>query len=104
LYAQTIDPQSINQRPSSELIDQAYTKIKLANPDLKVTVLQGGQKTDLNADVIVASVPTLGRAGSTRLADLRAESFKAVIIDEAHHATASTYLRILDHLGARDPV
>lgn len=29
--------------------------------------------------------------------------FKAIIIDEAHHAAASTYTRILDYFGINDP-
>jgi ATP-dependent helicase IRC3 len=26
-----------------------------------------------------------------------------IVIDEAHHASATTYTRILDYFGARDP-
>lgn len=56
-----------------------------------------------SADVIIASVQTLGRMGSDRLDNYDPAVFKAIIIDEAHHASASTYTRILDHFGASEP-
>lgn len=56
-----------------------------------------------NTDVIVASVQTLGRAGSNRLDNYDPSLFKTIMIDEAHHAAASTYTRILDHFGATQP-
>ena len=57
----------------------------------------------MNADVIVASVPTLGRQNSERLKAYDPSKFKCIIIDEAHHAAADTYLRILKHFGADVP-
>ena len=85
----------------TELLEQAFNRIRLTNPDLRSCIAIGKHKVDPNADVIVASVPTLGRAGSKHLEQLNASEYKLVIIDEAHHATASTYLRILDHFGVR---
>ncbi len=88
-----------------ELLEQAYARIKMVNPNARVGLLQGKHVLDPALyDVVVASVPTLGRAGSTRLEGFDRTHFKCIIIDEAHHATAATYLRILDHFGAREPV
>lgn len=87
----------------TELLDQAHDKITSINPQLRVSVEQGKSVAALDADVVVASVPTLGRANSKRLARFDPREFKCIIIDEAHHATASTYLRVLDHFKARDP-
>lgn len=56
-----------------------------------------------NADVVVASVQTLGRTGSDRLDNYDPSLFKMIMIDEAHHAAASTYTRILDHFDATRP-
>ena len=61
------------------------------------------------ADVIVASVPTLGRRDETsgiceRLKRFNPEEFKCIIIDEAHHSAAPSYRRILDHFNALDPL
>ncbi len=57
------------------------------------------------ADIIVASVPTLGRRNSAgevndRLRGLNPELFKCIVIDEAHHSAAPSYRRIMDHFGA----
>src|SRR3990167_3711722 len=46
-------------------------------------------------DVVVASVQSLCRPN--RLARFPADYFGLVVIDEAHHATATTYRKIVDH-------
>eukprot|EP01118_Nematostelium_gracile_P002088 TRINITY_DN1221_c0_g1_i3.p1 TRINITY_DN1221_c0_g1~~TRINITY_DN1221_c0_g1_i3.p1 ORF type:complete len:556 (+),score=112.62 TRINITY_DN1221_c0_g1_i3:550-2217(+) len=91
-----------------ELIEQAKRAIELSNPKLIVDIEKGELMARDEAHVIIASVPTLGRSdGSTRkkLARLErysAHDFKCIIIDEAHHSTADTYIRILDHFKARE--
>ena len=60
------------------------------------------------ADVIVASVPTLGRRDEKsgtceRLKRFNPDEFKCIIIDEAHHSAAPSYRRILDHFNALNP-
>jgi len=83
----------------AELLHQARDKLLSANPALKVEIEQAGQRASESSDVIVASVPTIGRRGSRRLAGLDPDQFSIVVIDEAHHATAETYRRIVGHLG-----
>lgn len=61
-----------------------------------------------SADVIVASVPTLGRRdenseNNERLKRFNPEEFKCIIIDEAHHSAAPSYRRILEHFNALNP-
>ncbi|KAI8089725.1 P-loop containing nucleoside triphosphate hydrolase protein [Halteromyces radiatus] len=88
----------------TELLDQAQRQIQRFNPYLTVSVEQGRRKVDIETtDVVVASVQTLGRAGSNRLDNYDPALFKTIIIDEAHHAAASTYTRILDHFGVTHP-
>lgn len=82
-----------------ELLDQACSKIRRANPDLRVEVEQAGRIADPSCDVVIASVPTLGRKGSKRLARLDPDRFFLIVVDEAHHATAKTYKRVLDYFG-----
>ena len=55
---------------------------------------------DLDADMVFASVAKLGRErdGGARVVAYAPERFDVVIVDEVHHATATTYGRILDHL------
>lgn len=87
----------------AELLDQACDKIMQANPDLCVGVDQAGRSADPDCDVVVASVPTLGRKGSKRLRRLDPERFFLIVVDEAHHATAATYKRVLDYFGVFSP-
>lgn len=82
-----------------ELLNQARDKLLAANPALKVEIEQAGRSASQSSNVVVASVPTLGRRSSRRLARLDPEQFSIVVIDEAHHATAETYRRIVEHLG-----
>lgn len=86
-----------------ELLDQARDKILRANPDLTVDIEQGGRRAQSDSDVVIASVPTLGRKGSGRITQLDPEQFYLLVVDEAHHATAETYRRALEHFGVFEP-
>jgi superfamily II DNA or RNA helicase len=86
-----------------ELLDQARDKIARSNPELSVEVEQAGRRAGTESQVVVASIATLGRKGSARLARLDPEQFYLLVVDEAHHATAATYRRVLDHFGVFDP-
>jgi ATP-dependent helicase IRC3 len=81
-----------------ELLTQAKEKILWSNPQLDVQI----EKAELHADmcdVVVASVPTLGRAESERILKYPKDYFKSIVIDEAHHAAAPTYRRIIDYFN-----
>jgi hypothetical protein len=54
----------------------------------------GGQY-DTDADVLFASIQTLGRA--THLRQFSPERFDYIVVDEFHHAAASTYRRLIDY-------
>jgi superfamily II DNA or RNA helicase len=87
-----------------ELLDQAVDKIQKANPGLIVTVEQGSRHSHKFSDVIVASIQTLSASKFKRLHQLLARhTFRIVIVDEAHHAAASTYRTALAHLGFLPP-
>jgi superfamily II DNA or RNA helicase len=81
----------------SELIDQAAAKLRSVAPDLRVGIVKASANQTL-ADVVVASVPTL--AGARRRAMISGVGM--IVIDECHHATARSYVDILDHYGAFD--
>ena len=87
----------------AELLDQACDKLRQANPDLRVEIEQAGRVADPDSHVVVASVPTLGRKGSGRLPRLDPDRFFLIVVDEAHHATAKTYRRILKYFGVFEP-
>ncbi len=86
-----------------ELLDQAYDKIKDTNPGLNVAVDQADRSAHPDCDVVIASVPTLGRRGSNRIQRLDPDRFFLVVVDEAHHATAATYKRVLEYFGVLAP-
>ncbi|KAF9907279.1 hypothetical protein EC991_011180 [Linnemannia zychae] len=86
-----------------ELLEQTRNHVLRNGTGLRVTIDQGKRVADMTADVIVASVPTLGRAGTTRILKYNPQDFKCIIIDEAHHAAADSYGRILEHFGAHVP-
>jgi superfamily II DNA or RNA helicase len=87
----------------AELLNQARDKLLAANPALQVEIEQAGRTASESSNVVVASVPTLGRGRSRRLTRLDPDQFSIVVIDEAHHATAETYGRIIGHLGVARP-
>ncbi|MBM4113678.1 MAG: DEAD/DEAH box helicase [Phycisphaerae bacterium] len=81
-----------------ELIRQTVAAVERWAGDLTVGVVQG-ERDDLDAAVVVASVQTLARPA--RLARLDGP-FRTVVVDEAHHAAAATYRRILDAVTTAD--
>lgn len=76
----------------SELVDQAAAKIRDICPDRRVGVVRNVEN-DHTADVVVAMVQTISSA--QRLQQIT--PFDLIIVDEAHHATATTYRTVLDH-------
>lgn len=77
-----------------ELLDQALDKIHEANPLLHITKEMGGYIGDVNADVVVGSVATLGRTGSERGMRFPWDSFDKINTDEAHHGTSDSYRNV----------
>ena len=79
-----------------ELLVQAKEKLHWSNPHLNIEIEQAENYAS-HADIVVASVPTLGRENSDRIKRFPTDYFKSIVIDEAHHAAAPTYRRILDY-------
>lgn len=86
-----------------ELLTQAYNVLQKHAPNLKLGLEVGSKKPPVDADVVIASVNMLGRKESKRLQNYKPEQFKTIIIDEAHHAAASSYQSILNHFRVFDP-
>ncbi len=81
-----------------ELLDQGAGQLETWNPDLRIDVEQAKRKASPHADVIVASIQTLS-ASPKRLELLGPESIGLLVIDEAHHATARTYVKLMSRFG-----
>ncbi|BGP21141.1 uvrABC complex, subunit B [Rhodotorula toruloides] len=80
---------------SIQLATQTGEAIRKAYPDLVVDVEQGDSRGTGNGHVTVATFQTLARDNCARLEKFIPERHKAVIIDEAHHAAAPSYIDIL---------
>ena len=81
-----------------ELLDQARDKIMEANPNLSVAVEQADRHAGSGSQVVIASVQTLA-VSPDRLQRLDPREFSVVVVDEAHHVLAKSYLGILGHFG-----
>lgn len=83
---------------TDELVTQAVEKVRLILGGSEFPWSVGVVKSDRNevdADVIVASVQTLSRQGRKE----QIQDVGYIVVDEAHHATASTYVSTLEHFG-----
>lgn len=82
---------------TEELVDQNRDKMQRVNPDIKVDKEMAEHKADPStADVIMASVATLGRKGTKRVETYNWEHVDKLVIDEAHHSPADSYKRVID--------
>ena len=81
-----------------ELLLQAEDKFRSVSPELVVGIEQASAHAPTDAQVVIASVATLARSPK-RLSRLDPDDFSIIIVDEAHHAVAPSYRRILDHFG-----
>lgn len=48
--------------------------------------------------IIVGSVPSLARNGCSRMSEYKLDRFKAVIVDECHHAVSASYINLFETL------
>jgi superfamily II DNA or RNA helicase len=78
----------------NELLEQAQDKLRSVAPRLSTGIVKGTRNETL-ADIVIASVLSL--ASRTRRNQLL--NISTVIVDECHHATMPTYLRVLEHYG-----
>ncbi|CAN8102907.1 unnamed protein product [Discula destructiva] len=80
-----------------ELVEQAAWHCTNAYPDKVVEIDMANVKASGVADITVASVASLQR--EERLAKYNPDSFKLVLVDEAHHIVAPGYMKVLSHFG-----
>lgn len=88
-----------------ELADQTLAKLRAIAPELRVGKVKAADN-DVTADVMVCSIQTLARAGRMhQLLDAQtyAGAVGLVIVDECHHAVATSYRNVMAALGCYDP-
>jgi superfamily II DNA or RNA helicase len=84
-----------------ELITQAVDKLAAAT-GIEAQVEMGDDRASLDASVVVASVQTLMR--ETRRNRWPRDHFGLVVVDEAHHSLADSYLNTLRHFDGHAKV
>lgn len=90
-----------------ELIDQAARQLRHANPGATVAIEQAWRNISPDdiggADIVVASIPTVGPRRSKRLGKFPPNFFDLILHDESHRAPGATHLRVLKHFGVHEP-
>ena len=89
---------------TDDLVRQTAYRMMELNPNARITIEMGSEYVaDPTADIISASVQTLGRKGTTRGDTFTWDNIKTVVVDEAHHSSSESYSRILDRAGVLLP-
>ncbi|KIW45440.1 uncharacterized protein PV06_03832 [Exophiala oligosperma] len=83
-----------------ELVEQAARHCERAYPHKSIEIEMGETHASGAADITVASVRSM--VSGDRLSKYRADRFKLVLVDEAHHIVAPGYLQILSHFGLKE--
>lgn len=87
-----------------ELAGQTRDKLAMIAPELGTGIVKADQN-DIWADVVIASVQTAHRDArlSQIVASATASPFASIVCDEAHHAPAPSWTKVLTGLGAFNP-
>lgn len=79
-----------------ELVEQAARHCQRQYPEKSIEIEMGDQHATGSADITIASVRSL-QVG--RLEKYDPDTFKLILVDEAHHIVAPGYLEVLEHFG-----
>jgi len=86
-----------------ELLTQTMDKVRLVSPDTRVGLVQA-KTNEVGREITVASIQTIGHKGGARLKKLLEHGpYSAVVIDEAHHAVGSQYMKVIAALREANP-
>jgi ATP-dependent helicase IRC3 len=83
-----------------ELVEQAARHVRQLYPHKTVDVEMADQHATGVAEITVASVQSI--TSGERLLKYDPAKFKLVLVDEAHHIAAPTYLGVLKHFNLKD--
>lgn len=85
-----------------ELVFQAVEKLEAIFPGVPVGIEKGAYSTSGDCPIVVGSVQTLGRTGTSRINKFK-DRFGIIVVDEAHRVTAgSQYANVLNYFGVGD--
>lgn len=81
-----------------EILSQAMSSFRRIRPEARFGRYDGTEKDD-GAEILFASIQTLGRANHLRR--FAPDAFDYIVVDEFHHASAASYRGLLDHFSPR---
>lgn len=81
-----------------EILSQAMGSFRRIRPEARFGRFDGTDK-DEEADILFASIQTIGRVGHLRR--FAPDAFDYIVVDEFHHASAASYRGLLDHFTPR---
>ncbi len=81
-------------------MEQAARHCSNAYPSKSIEIEMGNLHATGTADITIASVRSI--TSSDRLTKFDPERFKLILVDEAHHIVASSYMNILRYFGIID--
>ena len=82
-----------------ELVSQNLTKFRRVNPGTSTSIVDANSKS-WRGDAVFAMVPTLAREKNL---DRMPDDIGTLVIDEAHHCAADSYVRIIDRAREQNP-
>ena len=83
----------------SEIAEQHMRKIHSMAPGASIGLVKGS-RNEWDADVVVASVPSIGTEAQLRRRRIPADRFRLGIADEAHHSATDTWQCAMSYFGA----
>lgn len=81
-----------------EILTQAMASFRRIRPEARFGRYDGAEK-EANAEILFASIQTIGRADHLRR--FAPDAFDYIVVDEFHHASAASYRGLLDHFTPR---
>ena len=85
-----------------ELVQQSAIHCANTYPDKTIEIEMGNAEATGMADITIASVQSLVSSDFRRLQKYDKEDYGLLLIDEAHHAAADSYINILKYFDATD--
>ena len=82
---------------TEELLSQAGNKIHNVWSDATIGLIKAEVNKWQGYDIVVASIQSISK--SNRLAQIPQGYFKTIVVDEAHHAAAASYINTLNSLA-----
>lgn len=86
-----------------ELARQSVKALQFCNPTRTVGLEMADSYSSSLDQIVVASIQTIGRSGSSRLTKFNPESFDVIVCDEAHRSIADSYMTVFNHFKVFEP-